>query len=76
LFLYSRTRLSKVFFIYISGKYIIKIVVKQGDPSKVYHFAQTLRFINEDHKHHDEDFKVLWGFYRSNMGKVDAIKGT
>jgi hypothetical protein len=42
----------------------------------VYHFAQTLKFVNEDRKHHDEEFKVLWGFYRSNMGKVDAIKGT
>jgi len=36
----------KVNLIINSGKWIIKIIVKQGDPSKVYHFAQTLRFIN------------------------------
>lgn len=58
------------------GKYVIKIIVKQGDPSKVYHFAQTLKLVNQDKSHHDEQHKVLWGFYRSNMGKVDSIKGT
>jgi len=36
------------------GKYVIKILVKQGDPSKLYHFAQTVKFQNEDRRHHEE----------------------
>ena len=65
-----------VVFMLFLGKYVIKIIVKQGDPSKLYHFAQTVRFQNDDRRHRQEEFKVIWGFYRSNMGKVDSIRGT
>ncbi len=54
------------------GKYVIKIIVKQGDPSKVYRFTEPIKLSYKDKKSRDGP---TYAFYRSNMGKVDTIKG-
>ena len=54
------------------GKYIIKIVVKQGDPSKTYHFSQIIEL---NYKGKVETYEIPHAFYRHNMGGVIEVKG-
>lgn len=49
------------------GKYIIKILVKQGNPSKTYHFCQKLDL---EFKGKSESFEIFHAFYRHNMGGI------
>jgi hypothetical protein len=54
------------------GKYVIKIIVKQGDPSKTYHFSNV---ISLEAKGKTEEFEVFHAFYRHNMGGIVEIRG-
>jgi hypothetical protein len=49
------------------GKYIIKIIVKQGDPSKTYHFSNV---VSLEHKGRTEEIEIFHAFYRHNMGGI------
>lgn len=56
MFLFLLIKVFKVLDPFNVGKYIIKIIVKQGNISKVYHFIQTIKMVSDDRKHHDEEF--------------------
>ena len=49
------------------GKYIIKIIVKQGDPSKTYHFNQVIELTT---KGKTDKYEIAHAFYRHNMGGI------
>lgn len=55
-----------------NNKYIIKIIVKQGDPSKTYHFSQEIEL---SFKGTSEKYEIVHAFYRHNMGGIVEIKG-
>lgn len=54
------------------GKYVIKIIVKQGDPSKTYHFGQKIEL---EHRGKIDELEIFHAFYRHNMGGVVEIRG-
>jgi hypothetical protein len=54
------------------GKYIIKIIVKQGDPAKTYRFAQRIELESNARV---EEFQVYHAFYRHNMGGIVEVRG-
>ena len=54
------------------GKFVIKIVVKQGNTSKLYHFNQTVEL---NLKGKVDKYDIPHAFYRHNMGGIEEIKG-
>lgn len=52
-----------------TGKYLGKIIVKQGVPSKLYCFSQKVVLQTVSDKKYDE-FDVVYSFKRINMGSV------
>lgn len=54
------------------GKYVIKILVKQGNPSKTYHFSSQIIL---ESKGKNEEFEIFHAFYRHNMGGIVQISG-
>ena len=55
------------------GRYVVKIVVKQGDPSQVYCFGERVKLEGSNGKW--EDFEVFYGYERHNHGGCSEIKG-
>lgn len=51
---------------------MIKIIVKQGDPAKTYHFAQKIEL---ESKNKLEEFEIYHAFYRHNMGGIVEMRG-
>lgn len=61
-----------------SGKYVTKILVQQGDPSQTYCFTQKIQWVPENRKDVEgqcENFEVVYGFVRHNMGGAREVKG-
>ena len=55
-----------------SGRYLIKIMVEQGRPERLYHFSSLVEL---DVKGHIENIEIFHAFYRHNMGGIVEIKG-
>ena len=58
-----------------TGKHIIKIVVLQGDPSKLYCFSQRLILSNSEKKDKVEEYEIVYAYLRHNMGGIEEVKG-
>ena len=47
------------------GRFVVKIIVKQGDPSQVYCFGERIKLEGNGKS---EDFEVFYGYERHNHG--------
>lgn len=52
-----------------TGRYLGKIIVKQGDPAKLYCFTQKVVIQSVIDKKYD-DFDVVYSYKRINLGSV------
>lgn len=55
-----------------TGRYVAKIIVKQGDPNKLYCFTQKIVLQSSTEKKYDE-FEVVYSYKRINMGSVKEL---
>jgi hypothetical protein len=54
------------------GKYVIKLIVRQGDPSRTYHFAQKVEL---EVRGKTEELDIFYAFTRSQEGEINQLKG-
>lgn len=57
-----------------TGRYVAKIIVKQGDPNKLYCFTQKIVLQSSTEKKYDE-FEIVYSYKRINMGSVKELSG-
>lgn len=50
------------------GKYITKIVVQQGDPSRVYYFGEKIKLEGQNGK--VDEIEVFYGYQRDEHGET------
>jgi hypothetical protein len=48
------------------GKYVVKIVVQQGDPSRVYYFGERIKLEGQTGK--VDEIEVFYGYQRDEHG--------
>ena len=51
-----------------TGKYLIKIIVQQGEPTSVYCFSQKIQLQGADKK--TDDYEIMYAYKRLNMGNI------
>lgn len=57
-----------------TGRFLGKIIVRQGQTSKLYCFTQKIVLQTASDKKYDE-FDVVYSFKRINMGSVKELQG-
>lgn len=57
-----------------TGKYVIKIVVQQGEPTFVYCFSQKIQLQSATDRK-QEEFEVVYSYKRINAGNTKEYKG-
>lgn len=57
-----------------TGRYLGKIIVKQGEPTKLYCFSQKIVIQSLTDKKYD-DFDVVYSYKRINLGSVKEVSG-
>lgn len=57
-----------------TGRYVGKIIVQQGEPTKLYCFSQRILLQSTNDKRYD-DFDVVYSYKRINMGSVKELSG-
>ena len=58
-----------------TGRYVIKIIVQQGDPTQTYCFSQKVQLQAHQDKKSIEEFEVLYSFKKNNLGSCIEYKG-
>lgn len=56
------------------GKYLVKILVKQGDPAELYCFSKKIQLQGVNDKKVDE-YEIVCSFKRLNSGNIKELKG-
>lgn len=56
------------------GKYIVKIIVQQGDPAQTYFFSQKLK-LESAANGKCEEYEIFYGYFRNNMASIDELSG-
>jgi hypothetical protein len=51
---------------------VIKLIVRQGDPSRTYHFAQKVEL---EVRGKTEELDIFYAFTRSQEGEINQLKG-
>ncbi len=57
-----------------TGRFLGKIIVKQGDTGKLYCFSQKVVLQGVNDKKYDQ-FDVVYSYKRINMGSVKELQG-